>query len=194
MPEEREPSDAIEREITQLEARRAQLEMEEAEAAAKLEAARTGLVEGGATVAEVTSAQSLWTGITEAVKSLVRRMTDRRAQLAEARAIEARRRDAARLEEIKGTQARLTQEFNDARVEADKALERAAARMCGASQEFAVIEQAGRAIEVRLGHKLSQFSNHGIKQMPLTYGQEISLAFGAEASRRDRAARKARAA
>ena len=83
-------------ELKTLEARRATLADDVERARGELDASRDGLVSGKSDVSQVTVAQSTYSALDEALAALDARITDSRAQLAEAERVAELRAEAAR--------------------------------------------------------------------------------------------------
>ena len=90
----------IEKQLAELQARRESLASDVSEAGRALDDAREGLISGKAKAPQVTTAQSTYTALAEALAALDARILERGARLEEATREEQRAADLARIGEI----------------------------------------------------------------------------------------------
>jgi hypothetical protein len=112
----------IEKELKRLEERRAQLAGDADAARTDVDTARAGLITGAVKVNIVTSAQSKFTALTEALGALDQTITETRARHSAALADEQRVADASRAGEIGEEKTRITEELQGILEMANEAL------------------------------------------------------------------------
>jgi chromosome segregation ATPase len=177
-------SEKIEREIADLQKRREALAFDAATAQRDLEDARKGLVSGKAKAPQVTSAQSTFTALNEALSSVDAQLEELRAQLAQAHAAESEQAKAARIKELNATMSRTQSEYDSLREEAGRALAGFAERVIELRTTYA---NASREVgSLRGGERAWTRHEMRYSPMPPGYAQALEVAVGSLAHERDR--------
>jgi chromosome segregation ATPase len=152
--------------------RRESLAQDATGAKAILDATRACLVKGTADAAEVTSAQSTFTALDEALRAVDAQVSDHRAQLAEARAMEQEASNAARIAELRAERAEMQSEFDRTRAEANEALFVSALRLREIESRYSAASSELRLLQPSAPGQ----HDRGLIHNSLQFGESISLA------------------
>jgi small-conductance mechanosensitive channel len=178
-------------ELKTLEARRETLASDVEAARTDVDTARAGLITGAVKVNIVTSAQSKFTALTEALGALDRTITATRARLDEARSVEQKAADIARAEEIGEEKTRITGELQGILETANEALIEAVAAYTERTTRWVELTRESDAItERRTGFDPSRQRSSPLSDLQLApvlpFDPAVALALNIESRRRER--------
>jgi hypothetical protein len=185
----KENSKTIAVELKQLDTRRASLASDVESARAALDASREGLVSGNADAQQVTSAQSTFDALSEALIMLDARITKRRAEAEEATREAERTADLARASEIERERARLTDDIQSLYERGNQELAEIVSASMEKMKQFGELGREANAIHFNLygTDRSPHRSDQGLRLRPVTpYGEAVDVALAIEARRLQR--------
>jgi multidrug efflux pump subunit AcrA (membrane-fusion protein) len=182
----KENSKTIAVELKQLERRQAELSADVANAKRELETARQGLISGQADAQQVTSAQSTFHALSEALIMLDARITKRRAEAEEASREAERTADLARASEIEKERARLTEEIQSLYERGNQELAEIVSASMEKMKQFSELGREADAIHFQLHgtDRSPHRSDQGLRLRAVTpYGEAVDVAVAIETRR-----------
>jgi chromosome segregation ATPase len=183
----------IEKQLAELQARRESLASDVSEAGRALDDAREGLISGKAKAPQVTTAQSTYTALAEALAALDARILERGARLEEATREEQRAADIARLGQIKKERDSAMADFQAAIARGNAALIEVVEEMKKSISRWHALGAEARPLLARAeGLQKADFLRHPATTTEIRsegvapYGEAVGVAYQIEVRRIER--------
>jgi multidrug efflux pump subunit AcrA (membrane-fusion protein) len=183
----------IEKQLAELQARRESLASDVSDAGRALDDAREGLISGKAKAPQVTTAQSTYTALAEALAALDARILERRARLEEATREEQRAADLARIGEIRRERDSAMGDFNAAIARGNVALSEVVEEMKESIARWQALGEEAAPLLARVwGLQKADLLRHPAttkeyrSEVVAPYGEAVGVAYQIEARRIER--------